>query len=384
MNLLLLNFFCMQACTAGIRMAATLWVLQHGGGAWEVGLMLSFHSIVPIFAAMSLAKLFEKYGYRTALVASTLLVAIGILAATCATEVARLDFALLCGAIAFGGAANNLSLIAAQRETGRRANNADERLKLFSLLSLAPSLGLVAGPLYAGLLIEYLDFSYVFLLLAVWIVGCIWMPPTSRPRDIASKIQEKTESTWVLLKRSSFQRLLLVNLILNGCWDLYNLAIPVLGHGLGYSALETGCVLGSFAAGVMAVRLVMSLRPRESNGGALMCNLLLATTAIFFTLPLVASIWLVGICSFFLGGVLGATQPMIMTALFEMMPFEQQSRALALRSMSLNVAAAVTPAIFALSAGVGISAIFWSAAGAAVLGRRLIRIDDWCVKADRC
>lgn len=370
MHLILLNFLCMQACAAGIRIAASWSMLERGQGSWELGLLLSSSSIVPIFTAIYSGNFSDRHGYSRSMTLSVGVMALAILLAFLRKYIDG-DFFLLCLAVAVAGGAANLSLIASQREVGKKARNSDERIKLFSLLGLAPSLGLALGSMYGGFLLDQMPSMYVFPLLSIWLLGCLLLPRVEgRKKDI--EFQPRQWGAFQLMANPIFRRLLFANLILNGCWDFYHLAIPILGYQQGISASRIGLILGAFAVGVLTVRLLMYFKffSLLTNGLPRLMLLAACAMAIF---PMIKSTWGLSGLSFFLGAVLGATQPILMSKLYEIVVPGRLGQALALRSAGINLFATITPSVFGAAAVWGMGFAFWGIAGISALGSRLAK-----------
>ncbi len=169
-------------------------------------------------------------------------------------------------------------------------------------------------------------------------------------------------------------RLLLVNGLLSASWDLHSFLVPVLGHERGLSASAIGLILGSFAASVTGVRLVIPFLAHRLREAQVLVGAMLTTGAAFAVYSLAGSALAMAGCSALLGAALGCVQPMVMTVLRHITPLERQGEALAVRSMAINAAGAVMPLVYGLIGGaLGAAALLWMMAAALASGRLAAR-----------
>lgn len=370
---------CLHASMAGARMAAPLHTLRTGLGEWAVGPLLALFAFAPVLLALPAGRLADRRGYHAPVRLAVALGVAGPVAAVLATRLDALRYPLLCLAALACGAGCNLGLIAIQRTAGRAAHGATELRRVFSWLGVAPSISNVVGPLGAGLLIDHLGFGSAFGALALLPLGALafarWVP-REPAREQPSSAAPRPR-TWDLLATPMLRRLLLINWFMSTAWDVHSFVVPVLGHERGFSASAIGTVLGTFASAVTAVRLLIPLlasRLREVTVLAIAMGTVAAVLAIY---PLATALWSMAACSVVLGLALGASQPMVMTAIHQVTPRDRHGEAIALRSMALNFSGALMPLGFgALGATLGAAGLFWSmsllvAGGALLLLRKL-------------
>ncbi|MEO8524759.1 MAG: MFS transporter [Caldimonas sp.] len=360
----------LHSCMAGIRLAAPLAALREGHAAWSVGVLLGLFAAAPIALALSAGRLADRHGYhRPIRIAVTLTVAGGLCAAL-STALGRWGFIALCVAAVLSGAGANFGLIAIQRAAGRMATEATELKRVFSWLGLAPALSNVIGPVLAGALIDLSGFRLAFVVLSVLpLASLAWarLVPVE-VRDAAAPRPPRRNS-WNLLHEPGFTRLLLVNWLLSASWDVHTFLVPILGHERGFSASAIGLVLGVFATSVAAVRLAIPMLAHRLREGQVLVAAMLMAGAVFAVYPFALTAWVMGLCAVVLGLALGAVQPMIMTTLHQITPYERHGEAIALRSMVINFSSAVMPLAFGLAgATLGASALFWLMGAAVATG----------------
>ena len=367
----------LHSCMAGIRLAAPLAALREGHTAWAVGVLLGLFAAAPIALALSAGRLADRHGYHRPIKVAVALTITGGLFAALSTALGSLGFIALCVAAVLSGAGANFGLIAIQRAAGRMATDATALKRVFSWLGLAPALSNVVGPVLAGTLIDVSGFRLAFLVLAVLpLASLAWARLVPEEKLDATTPAPPRRNSWNLLQAPGLTRLLLVNWLLSASWDVHAFLVPILGHERGFSASAIGLVLGVFATAVAAVRLAIPALAHRLREGQVLAGSMLLAGLVFAVYPFALTAWLMGACAVVLGLALGAVQPMIMTTLHQITPFERHGEAIALRSMVINLSSAVMPLAFGLGgATLGASALFWlmgvAVASGSVAARRV-------------
>lgn len=369
---LILGQVSLHACMSGVRVAAPLQLLQQGHSATAVGLVLALFGVAPVLQAMTVGRMADRHGYHRPLMLAVALAVLGASSAALSSHVLALCVAaLLCGSAA------NMGLITIQRSAGQMASTGPERVRIFSWLGLAPASSNVLGPVLAGVLIDTAGFRWAFAVLALLPLAAVaWarqVPVDTVPRQAVLPAAQRP-GAFDLLRLPGLRRVLMVNWLMSACWDLHAFLVPLLGHERGLSASAIGAVLGTFAAAVAAVRLVIPvlahrLRETQVLGGAM-----LAAGAVMAAYPWAPGAWAMGACAVALGLAQGAVQPMIMSALHHLTPAGRHGEAVALRSVTINASSTSMPLLFGLAGGaVGASALFWLMAGLLLTGSGLTR-----------
>jgi MFS family permease len=374
---LIVGQIALHAAMAGQRMAAPLQALQAGHSAWAVGVLLALFAALPVLTALAAGRMAARHGYHRPVqvaVACTM-VGAGLALAACLLP-GWWRFALLCLGAAASGVGTNVGLIVIQRTAGHLAVDPTERLRVFSWLGMAPSLANVVGPVAAGFMIDAGGFAAAYGLMLVlplaslWIAR--WVPRVARPADAGPS--RAGGSTWDLLTTPGLKRLLFVNWLLSASWDVHSFAVPVLGHGRGYSASTIGLVLGSFTLAVTAVRFVIPMLAHRLNEVVVLRAAMLLTGVVFALYPFAGTPWLMGICATLLGITLGAVQPMIMSTLHHLTPAHRHGEAIAFRSMAINASSSLMPLAFGLvGTALGPGVMFWIMGAAVGAGSQVAR-----------
>ena len=352
----------LHAGMAGLRMAMPLLALQQGGSAFAAGVLLALFAVAPIALALPAGRMADRHGYhRPVRIAVALALGGGACAALATLLSGWAAYAGLGIAAVLSGAGANIGLIAIQRGAGKLAHDATDLKRVFSWLGLAPALSNVVGPVLAGLLIDAAGYGAAFCALALLPLAALaWArkvprepaPPAAGPRRRGASLE--------LLRAPRMRRLLLVNWMLSSSWDVHGFPVPVLGHALGLSASAIGLVLGVFALAVAGVRVVIPLLAHRLQEGPVLAGAMLLTAVVFAAYPLAPGAPAMAACALLLGIALGAVQPMIMSPLHQITPAARHGEAIALRSVTINLASALMPLGFGLvGATLGASGLFW-------------------------
>jgi MFS family permease len=346
---------------AGLRMAAPLQVLRAGGSEALVGPLLSVLALGSVAMALPAGKLADRHGYHAPVHLAVALTVIGAALAVLATYAGAFDYAVMCVGMLVSGAGGNAGLIAIQRSAGRSARDVTELKRVFSWMGMAPSFSNVVGPMLAGVLIDAFGFREAFAALALiplLSLLCARFVPRE-PARVADATEVKP-AAWDLLREPLLRKLFLVNWFMSASWDVHSFVVPVLGHERGLSASAIGTILGAFAASVTSVRFLIPLLAHRLSERHVLLGAMNIVALGLFVYPWTRGALSMTACAVVLGLALGASQPMVMTALHRITPAARHGQAIALRSMVLNSSSALMPLGFAgAGAALGASGLFW-------------------------
>ncbi|OYU00231.1 MAG: MFS transporter [Burkholderiales bacterium PBB1] len=386
---LILGQVFLHACMTGVRVAAPLLMLRQGHAEWAVGLLLGLFAAAPVATALRSGRMADRHGYHRPMRLAVALAVLGALLAAAAVWLTpsapssgwpALDalrhaprgasFAMLAMAAMLCGVGANMGLITIQRSAGRLASGGTEVTRVFSWLGLAPAVSNMIGPVVAGAVIDAAGFGSAFLVLAgLPLISLAWMRQVPVDVPAARAVGAPATSVWTLLRLPGLRRLLLVNWLLSSSWDLHAFLVPVLGHERGLSASAIGLILGTFAAAVASVRLVIPWIAHHLREAQVLTGAMLTTAAVFAIYPFAQSALAMAVCGASLGMALGCVQPMIMTALHRLTPQPRHGEALALRSMTINGASTLMPLLFGLlGSALGAAPLFWLMGAAMATG----------------
>ena len=365
----------LHAAMAGVRMAAPLQSLREGHSAWSVGVLLALYAAAPVLLSLPAGRLADRHGYHRPVIIATALSLGGALLAVLSTFVGSPANFIVLGvsALLVGGGAN-LGLITMQRTVGVAARDSDERVRLFSWVSIAPPLSNVVGPVTAGFLIDAGGFRAAYVLLAALPLLTLWCARRVPAEAPGGTLASRRAGAWTLLAAPGMARLLTINWLLSACWDVHSFAVPVLGFQRGYSASTIGLVLGSFTLSISVVRVFIPLWARYVREATVLRVAMLGTGIVFALYPLARSPLWMGACAMLLGLTLGTVQPMVMSTLHQLTPEGRHGESIALRSMVMNASSTAMPLLFGVAGtALGAAALFWLMGGAVASGSWLAR-----------
>jgi MFS family permease len=365
----------LHGAMAGLRMAAPLDALRTGASPWTVGVLLALFAAAPVLLAMPAGRMADRWGFHRPMRLAAAVTAVGLLAALGSTLVDGpwRAAALALGALATGAGAN-IGMIAIQRTGGLTARDTVERVRVFSWLAIAPSVGNMVGPVLAGVLIDVGGFRIAYAALLLLPLASLVAARAVPVAAAAAGRPAGATSVLGLLALPGMKRLLVVNGLLSMCWDVHAFAVPILGHGHGFSATTIGLVLGSFTLAVTGVRIVIPSLAERMRPEQVIPAAMLVTALAFAAYPFAATPWRMAGCAIVLGLALGCVQPMMMSVLHHLTPADRHGQALAFRSMAINGSSTVMPLLFgAGGAVVGAALLFWIVGAMVGAGAALAR-----------
>lgn len=243
--------------------------------------------------------------------------------------------------------------MAIQGHALRLARDNMERRHSITWLAIAPAISQFVGPLVAGMLIDGHGFRLAFLALAIAPIGMIpCVLPLREDLSVPRHGGAERRSAWSLWRIPAFRRVLLLNCLMTGSWDLCNFIVPVLGHERGLSASSTATVLGLFSCAALISRLMLPRIARHVREWVLVAGSLAIAGALLTTYPFTSGLVGMGLCSFGIGLLLGGIQPSVIILLHQVTPAHRQSDAMGMRLLMVNASAVAVPVLFGAIVGV--------------------------------
>lgn len=363
LRLILAQVFLHSAMT-GLRMSGPLLVLHLGLGEVWVGVLVALFAVTQVFLSLPAGRFVDRLGLRVPMQISFALASLG-----CGLAFVWPNLWMLCASALACGAATGLTIIALQRHVGQMAANPEQLRNYFSWLSLGPAFSNFLGPVFAGGLIDALDYRWAFLGLAGLPLISAWLVRDIPSKPSAVSPQGVRQRPWDLLRLAPLRRLLLINWFLATCWDVHTFMVPVLGHERGLSASVIGAILGGFALTAAAIRLVLPWIARSWREWQLIAMAMVCSAVLFFMYPFMNQGLTMGLLSACLGIFLGMVQPMVVSMLHQLAPEHRRGEALGLRLMAINASSAVMPMLMGVLGGtLGVFGVFWTVSALVGMG----------------
>ena len=352
---------CNHVTLSGARVAVALDALDRGASPATVGVLVALFALLPVFLGVPVGRLADRIGVRRPMLWGSVGTAAG----------AMLPFAFpglpaLYAAAALIGGSFTLFQVPAQRATGELAD-APDRAASFSFLALGYSLSGFAGPLVAGLAIDFLGFRPAFALLAALPLlpaAALAAHRLALPRTHVAGAPPTSGGMLELIRIPALRRLFVINAAFALGWDLHTIFVPIYGASLGLSAAAIGAILSAFAAATFVVRLAMPWIAAGTAEARVLMVALAVAGGVFPAVPVVGSAWALAALSFVLGLGLGSGQPVVLSLLHEHAPAGRTGEVVGVRMSLIQSMAVAVPLVFgALGTSLGIVPVFWAVGG---------------------
>lgn len=342
-------------CFVGTRMTTTLFALGLGATEFTVGVLVALFAALPMFLSVSAGRLIDRLGPRRPLALAYAALALAAALPFAAPSVATLYFSSTLAGTAF------MFVHIAMNSVFGAYGSPEQRAVNFSWLALGFSISNSLGPLVAGYAIEAFGHAGAMLALAFFPVAALallWarLHPLARPERVAGGHRTRVLD---LLAIPGLRHTFIVSAVLAMGWDLYTFLIPLYGARIGLAAGTIGVIMASFALATFVVRLFMTVLVRRVSQWTLIATAMSVAGIAYLLFPAVQSVPLLMALSFLLGIGLGASQPVIMAALYAASPPGRQGEAVGIRTTMLNGSHTFIPiASGALSGALGMAPVF--------------------------
>lgn len=363
-----LMLFCFSTISSA-RVALSLYALELGASASAVGILVGSLYVFPLLFSWPVGRYSDRVGSRWLL----------LLAAVCAGGAMLIPYfvrelAALYAAATLMGIAFTLYNVLLPNLVGL-LSKPHERARNFSNASLVGSFTLFAGPLLAGIAIDFSGHAVACLYLVTLSVAAgvalvAWggmLPGGGRHAKSAGSIRDTLADPAML-------RILVTSSLVQVGQDLYQFYIPVYGHGIGLSAFAIGGLLATFAAASLAVRLFLPwLVARHGEESVLSVSFYLAAMG-FGLVPFFESAMVLAVVSFMFGLGMGCGQPITTMLIFSHCAEGRSGETLGLRQSVNNALRVSAPTVFGFVAtAFGLPPVFWISAilmgGGGILSR---------------
>ncbi len=399
--------FILQLLIAGISVTAiqagrpmiTYRALELGAGPFEIGLVTSAFSVLPVLTAVAIGRWVDRIGEAWFLVGAMVMIGSGSLVSVFAGSLLLLGIGN-----AITGFGQITSLVAGQTMIANRGPR-ERREDRYGWYSTVASLGQLLGPAIAaflvggalataaqvgGILPEGADnpVAPVFLFGAISGAVCVVLAlllPRRRPRR-AVPVEGDAPSmglraaTSQVLRRPGMISAMLVSVTVISSVDVLIAYLPLYGEATGLS-VETVALLLSVRAGASLISRIFMTRLIDALGRTRLLTISMVMAGFSVAvLPFITAVPVLFGLMVLIGLGLGLGQPMTIAWVANRSPRQERALALGVRLTGNRAALLIVPTVMGLIAGAsGITAIWLVLAGFLGFGANVARkapLDD--------
>ena len=360
-----------QISWQGSRIAVSLHALELGASQFAIGVLVAFYAVFPMLLAIPVGKLVDRIGLwpplilgvtgmAVALVLPPLFPGITVLYVSCITlGLSHLLFAIPIDA-SIGG-----------------IGGPEKRAANYTLLSMGWAVSSFAGPVVAGLSIDYIGHVQVFWVLAGFSVLpmlILLFKPGLLPSMTTHAGKEKHGGVLELWRMPSLRTILISAGIINSANNLFQFYFPIYGHTLGFSASTIGFIVGVVAAAAFVIRCIFPILLKKWTEAEILTYAIFVSAFAFVLFPFVANPYALAAIAFILGLGTGCSHPLSMSLIYVLTPPGRAAEAMGLLRTMYNITQLGVPLIFgSVGTAFGLFAVFLSNSTILFGGGLLIR-----------
>jgi len=340
------------------RVALSLYALELGASASAVGVLVGSLYVFPLLISWPVGRYADRIGSRWLLLLAAICAGSAMLIPYFARALPALFFASTLLGVAF-----TFYNVLLPNVVGL-LSSPEDRARNFSNASLMGSITMFAGPLLAGLAIDFAGHATAFLYLISLSVAAgtmliAWggtLPGGSRADGPSGGIRETLAAPGML-------PILATSSLVQVGQDLFQFYIPVYGYRIGLSASAIGAIISMFAVASFVVRIFLpALVGRFGEERLLAVSFYIAALGLalvpFFEHPVVLAL-----VSFLFGLGMGCGQPITTMLIFSRSGSGRTGEVLGLRQSVNNALRVSGPVVFgAVATAFGLPPVFWLSA----------------------
>ncbi|MFD7895312.1 MFS transporter [Streptomyces sp. NPDC059743] len=372
---LVIAFAFAQGAVSMARPAVSYRALSMGADERAIGVITAVYALLPLFAAVPLGRRTDQGRCAPLLVAGVVLISAG-----CALSGTAGSLAALGAWSGLMGLGHLCFVIGAQSIVARRSAPAEQD-RNFGHFTIGASLGQLAGPVAAGLLVsgqgDDMARTSALALLASAVAAAVAFTSLWRIESRTSHSRAGARSTAAerpakvpvrrILRTRGVPAGIFISLAVLSATDILTAYLPVIGEQRGIAPATIGLLLSLRAAATIACRLVMPPMLRLLGRTVLLTVTCALGGVLCAGIALPVPVWGLALMLGALGFCLGVGQPLSMTTVVRAAPDEARSTALALRLTGNRLGQVAAPASAGLVAGVAGTAAPFVMLGALLL-----------------
>lgn len=351
---LVIAFAFAQGAVSMARPAVSYRALSVGADERAIGVITAVYALLPLFVAVPLGRRTDQGRCAPLLVVGVFLISGGCALSGLAGSLTSL--AAWSGVMGLG---HLCFVIGAQSIVARRSAPAEQD-RNFGHFTIGASLGQLAGPMAAGLVVsgqgdEMARTSALALLAAAAAAAVsftsLWRIEARTARGTVAERSAKVPVLGILRTRGVAAGIF-ISLAVLSATDILTAYLPVIGEQRGIAPATIGLLLSLRAAATIACRLVMTPMIRLVGRTVLLTVTCLVGGLLCAGIALPVPVWALALMLAVLGFCLGVGQPLSMTTVVRAAPDGARSTALALRLTGNRLGQVAAPASAGLVAGI--------------------------------
>jgi MFS family permease len=365
----------------GSRVLMSLFAIQLGAGAFEIGILISVSLIFQLFLGIYAGKVSDRYGFRLPMLFGSMGSSLSMIVPYFYPHLMGLYASRALTGISF------IFFAVAVQNLAASLGGPEMRARNLSTFSLGQSISGLLAPIMIGFSIDHFGHatSYLFLgLLAMLPMLALFTFPQIVPKAHGRKPKAGHSNVLELMRIAPLRRTLLAGAIVFSGTDLLSFYIPIYGHSIGLSASTIGIILGAYAAAAFVVRTIMPALVGRWGEEKILTLSLFASGIIYPLFPFFQNPWGLSLIAFALGLGLGCGQPLSMMLTYNRSPDGRVGEVLGLRITINKIIQIGVPLLFGfVGSAFGLMAVFWSNAVFLVAGGYLNQKSDENVSSEK-
>ncbi len=357
----------------GSKVLVSLYAIDLGANPLSVGLLFSLYSLFPLFLAFYAGRIADRLGARWPMLLGSLGLGGGLL-----LPVMLPGLPVLYVAVALIGAFYIFFTVSAQHLIGAHGGG-QQRTRNFSIYSLGVGLTALLGPMITGFAIDLSGYRSTFLLLGLLpAIPVLFLLFFARdlPRSAPTSTTPGGQRVADLVRNVPLRRVLITAGIIETGLELFGFYLPLYGHSIGLSASMIGIIMGTFAAAMLLVRMVLPTLAKKSSEEAVLFGSLSLAAATCLLFPFVTNVYALMAISFVLGLGLGCCSPLSLIITYNRAPEGRAGEAMGMRQTVNKFTEIIVPLLFGtLGAAFGLGPAFW-------LDALLLASGAWIMRSD--
>lgn len=356
----------------GTRPLIPLLSNDWGANAFQIGIIMSLFSFIPLFLAVKLGHLIDKVGTTYPLIISGLIGGGSLFLPLLLDSLVGVYLSQL-----LGGVAQTAFALAAQSYVSN-LDDGKARERHVSMFSLGVSGGGFIGPFIGGFIADWLGYAEsislfgVFLFIACGIIYILDKQDDSKhfSKEVKLSINHSQNNhVLLLLKESSLRKAVFISMIVLLARDLYLYYFPLLANEYGYSATIIGLIIAAHNGAGIVIRIALTFVIEKWGKSEAVVTSIFLSGLVYAMVPFMNSLVLSFVIAIMLGLFLGLGQPLSISTTAHFSPKDRLGEVLGLRLTFNRLAQFVSPIIFGgIASLLSLSVIFWVISGVLMLG----------------